>query len=99
MGKKLLAKVVQNFRHVWGTSGNNPSRAQKFSCSYTYVHGVGQKYVCRGGQKRQIFIFTTRSKENHFFCKNIAGKMSNLKIFGGLALPSEAHAPKSFYNK
>ena len=25
--------------------------------------------------------------------------MSNLKIFGGLALPSEAHAPKSFYNK
>jgi len=74
MGKKLLAKVVQNFRHVWGTSGNNPSRAQKFSCSYTYVHGVGQKYVCRGGQKRQIFIFTTRSKENHFFCKNIDGK-------------------------
>jgi len=25
--------------------------------------------------------------------------MSNFKILGGFALPSDAHAPKTFYNK
>ena len=74
MGKKLLAKVAQNFRQVWGTSGNNLSRAQNFSCSYTYVHGVGQKYVCRGGKSGKISFSPLEAKKTTFFAKKLMEK-------------------------
>jgi len=100
MGENLLEKVTQNFRQVWGTSSNNPSHAPKFSCSYyAYVQGLAKNMFAGGAKRGKISFSPLETKKTTFFAKKYDGKMSNFKIFGGLALPSDAHASKTFHNK
>ena len=44
---------------------------------------VGPKIFCRGEQKWQNYILTTRNLGNNFFAKKVDGKMSNFKILEG----------------
>ena len=44
---------------------------------------VGSKIFCRGEQKWQNYILTTRNLENNFFAKKVDGKISNFKILEG----------------
>jgi len=98
-GKKIIGKSRTKLSASLGDFRQQSFARPKFFLLLHLCPRGWPKICLQGGQKWQNFIFTTRSKENHFFCKKIDGKMSNLKIFGGLALPSDAHAPKSFYNK
>jgi len=74
MGENLLAKVTQNFRQVWGTSGNNPSHAQKFSCSYAYVQGLAKNMFAGGAKSGKISFSPLETKKTTFFVKNMMGK-------------------------
>ena len=84
MGENLLAKVTQNFRQVWGTSGDNPSHAQTFSCSYAHVQGLA-KYMFAGGAKSGKISFSPlETKKTTFFAKNMMGKCQIKKSLGAL---------------
>jgi len=67
MGENLLAKVTKNFRQVWGASGNNPSRAQKFSCFYTYVQGLAKNMFAGGTKSGKISFSPLETKKTTFF--------------------------------
>jgi len=74
MGENLLAKVTQNFRQVWGTSGNNPSHAQKVSCSFTYVQGLAKNKFAGGAKSGKILFSPLETKKTTFFAKDKMGK-------------------------
>ena len=58
---------------------------------------MDQNYFCRGGQKFQNYIFTTRNKEDTLFLQKLMGKFQTLS--SALASTSEAHAPETSYDK
>jgi len=74
IGENLLAKVTQNFRQIWGTLGNNPSHAQKFSCSYTYVQGLVKNMFAGGAKSGKILFSPLETKKTTFFAKSMMGK-------------------------
>jgi len=74
MGENLLAKVTQNFRQVWGTSGNNPSHAQKFSCSCTYVQGLAKNMFAGRAKSGKISFSPLETTNTTFFAKNLMEK-------------------------
>ena len=97
-GRKFIGESHTKLSASLGDFGQQSFARPKIFLLLHLCPGIGQKYVCRKGQKWQNFIFTTRNNEHNFFCKKFDGKMSNLKIFWGLALPSDAHASETFYN-
>jgi len=52
-----------------------------------------------GGLKVAKLPFHHSKLRKQNFLQKDGGKMSNFKILGGLALTSDAHAPKMFYNE
>jgi len=84
------------FRQVWGTSGKNPSHAQKFACSYSYVQGWAKIYL-QGGKSGKISFLPLETRKTTFFAKKLMGKCQISKSWG--PLPSHTHAPKTFYNR
>ena len=85
-GRKFVSKShTKLFGQVWGTSGKNPSHAQKFACSYTYVQGLPKNIFARG-LKVAKFHFHHSKLRKQLFCKKFDGKMSNFKTLG--VLPS-----------
>jgi len=83
---KLFGQVGRLWAKILRMLKNLPAR--------TVMSRGWPKIYLQRSQKWQNFIFTTRNKENNFFCKTFDGKMSNFNILG--ALPSHAHVPKTF---
>ena len=76
-GRKFIGKSHTKLSASLGDFGRQSFARPNIFLLLRSCPGIGQKYVCRRCQKWQNFIFTTRNKENNFFCKKYDGKMSN----------------------
>jgi len=93
--QNLLAKVTQNFSDNFGVFGQKSFARPNFCLLLHLCAGVGQKYVFRG--KKLHFHHSKPRKQ--LFLQKIWWENVKFQNPGGLALPSDAHASKTFYNK
>jgi len=98
MGENLLAKSHKTFGKFGGLRATI-LRTPKNFLAPTLMSRDWPKICLQEGPKVAKFHFHHSKQRKQLFCKIYDGKMSNLKIFGGLALPSDARASKTFYNK
>jgi len=70
-GRKFVGKShTKLFGQVWGTSGKNPSHAQKFACSYIYVQGLAKNSFAEGAKSGKIAFSPLESKKTTFCANN-----------------------------
>jgi len=74
-GRKFVSKShTKLFGQVWGTSGKNPSHAQKFACSYTYLQGLARNTFAGVTKSGKISFSPLETKKTTFLQKNLMGK-------------------------
>ena len=98
-GRKFVGKShTKLFGHVWGTSGKNPSHAQKFACSYSHAQGLA-KNIFAGGPKVAKFHFHHSKLRKQLFLQNIWCENVKFQNPGGRCPPLPRPCPKTLYNR
>jgi len=75
-------KSHKTFRASLGSSGKNPSHAQKFGCSFTYVQGLVKNMFAGGAKSGKIVFSPLETKKTTFSAKHLMGKYQFSKSWG-----------------